>query len=609
MLVILESLIRRISDHDVYHFICMICCVYCIFVWDIRSMVNTLITGLIFDALSIFCLAFFSVDVLVSLWKLPHFSFPPRVVFDILTTAAFVFCIPLLTSDVVADILRGSESTPRVLIVIRNFQVIRYWKILTVYQSTMLSPPQTISENMSRTLMQELVVFVLLCFMVVPRFAWPYIEESAWYSFSRSLSIGLLLGISRIYLFAPSNSFTQVLYPLATVMDKVERIRKDPMGPTEDRERRTRDMVRITQLARLDTAKRWWTRYRLRRELAAEWTNVEPLEKTIEQIGQLLAVGFGAAGARIVAENMKNIDNMEIHAMVPGRRIEAIFGHFAIQNFSLLTSILQDKVLLFVNQVCDIVHGIVDEFHGIPNRSSGDSFLLVWTVHADLAVAACIKIQIAINRSIELWEYGKLPALIGYRVRVHMGLHRGWAIEGAIGSNLKIDPTYLSPDVNRAQNLQEANKEYGTTVLLVSNEFMKSCSFKIRNMFRQIDHQIFSMDLDVVTLLTPYETEHASGSHNEESKVESYRIRLDRERRKATKWTLDVAEMLRKDKYFRQMREGGENVLFRSLFKKGFLNYECGEWAIAKDAFQQASVIRPSDGPCKHLLTICEKKI
>ena len=30
------------------------------------------------------------------------------------------------------------------------------------------------------------------------------------------------------------------------------------------------------------------------------------------------------------------------------------------------------------------------------------------------------------------------------------GLHYGWAIEGAIGSNLKIDASYLSPDVNMA---------------------------------------------------------------------------------------------------------------------------------------------------------------
>lgn len=29
-----------------------------------------------------------------------------------------------------------------------------------------------------------------------------------------------------------------------------------------------------------------------------------------------------------------------------------------------------------------------------------------------------------------------------------LGLHIGWAIEGSIGSNYKIDASYLSPNVN-----------------------------------------------------------------------------------------------------------------------------------------------------------------
>ena len=43
----------------------------------------------------------------------------------------------------------------------------------------------------------------------------------------------------------------------------------------------------------------------------------------------------------------------------------------------------------------------------------------------------------------------------------------GWAVEGAVGSEFKIDVTYLSPNVNLAQRLQGlADKQYGTSVLL-----------------------------------------------------------------------------------------------------------------------------------------------
>lgn len=36
------------------------------------------------------------------------------------------------------------------------------------------------------------------------------------------------------------------------------------------------------------------------------------------------------------------------------------------------------------------------------------------------------------------------------------GLHYGWAIEGAIGSEFKIDASYLSPNVNTAAWLEGA---------------------------------------------------------------------------------------------------------------------------------------------------------
>lgn len=44
------------------------------------------------------------------------------------------------------------------------------------------------------------------------------------------------------------------------------------------------------------------------------------------------------------------------------------------------------------------------------------------------------------------------------------GLHVGWAIEGAIGSEYKIDASYLSPNVNMASRLEAATKQYGVYI-------------------------------------------------------------------------------------------------------------------------------------------------
>jgi class 3 adenylate cyclase len=46
------------------------------------------------------------------------------------------------------------------------------------------------------------------------------------------------------------------------------------------------------------------------------------------------------------------------------------------------------------------------------------------------------------------------------------GLNLGWAIEGAIGSSLKIDASYLSPNVNMASRLEAATMQYHTDILL-----------------------------------------------------------------------------------------------------------------------------------------------
>ena len=49
------------------------------------------------------------------------------------------------------------------------------------------------------------------------------------------------------------------------------------------------------------------------------------LQHTIEKIGGLLQVGFGEAGAEIIAKNM-NTEDGNLNAMVPGQRMTAVFG-------------------------------------------------------------------------------------------------------------------------------------------------------------------------------------------------------------------------------------------------------------------------------------------
>merc|ERR1712019_319984 len=109
------------------------------------------------------------------------------------------------------------------------------------------------------------------------------------------------------------------------------------------------------------------------------------LENAIIKLGKLLALGFGEAGSEIICKNMDD-ESATVNAMIPGNKVEAVFGFCNIRNFTDTTEVLQDKVMVFVNQVAEIVHNIVDTWHGAANRNIGDAFLIVWRMREDFTM-------------------------------------------------------------------------------------------------------------------------------------------------------------------------------------------------------------------------------
>ncbi len=101
----------------------------------------------------------------------------------------------------------------------------------------------------------------------------------------------------------------------------------------------------------------------------------EYIENAFVKIGTLLALGYGEAGASIIAENMqkKSLTNL-----TTGKKKIAIFGFCDIRNFTDATEVLQEDVMLFVNTIAQVVHNQIDLYLGAANKNIGDAFLLVW---------------------------------------------------------------------------------------------------------------------------------------------------------------------------------------------------------------------------------------
>jgi len=269
------------------------------------------------------------------------------------------------------------------------------------------------------------------------------------------------------------------------------------------------------------------------------------------------------------------------------------------------------------------VHSCINEFFGSPNKNVGDAFLIVWRLSghnprkqqklADMSLISFIKFIAMINRSPLLAEYRSHPKLVkrlpNYRVRLGFGLHSGWAIEGAIGSEFKIDASYLSPNVNMAARLEGVTKQYGC-LMLISDSLVKLCSEQVAEECRLIDHvamiggssgafKLFTMDLDDLAL-------EVDRDHHKEpaGRAAKYKAKHERQRKKNERWSddFDMFRYYRGERDIRTMRHKF-TVEFFCRFNMAYLNYEAGNWSVAKSMLEATRfLLATEDGPSAALL-------
>ena len=86
-------------------------------------------------------------------------------------------------------------------------------------------------------------------------------------------------------------------------------------------------------------------------------------------------------------------------------------------------------------------------------------------------------------------------------IALGFGLHIGWAVEGAIGSTIKIDASYLSPHVNLASRLEAATKQYGVPILM-SGDFHALLSPPVQQRCRMLDRVTVKGSLEPISVFT-----------------------------------------------------------------------------------------------------------
>jgi len=211
----------------------------------------------------------------------------------------------------------------------------------------------------------------------------------------------------------------------------------------------------------------------------------------------------------------------------------------------------------------------------------------------DMAILACIKISAEVRKSTQLQRYCNCNHLTNkgsteFTVEVGLGVHTGWAVEGAVGSPFKIDASYVSPNVKIADYLHNAASLYETSII-ISDVVIASCSPEMAALCRVIDQvsmkslrrpmRIHTIDLDTSQLVVC--DDHLASK----SKFKNlFRWRQHQDMQKAAKWQQDfkVWQQFDTDKDLLNIRARFTGEFYRRFFT-AYRNYEAGEWMVARD--------------------------
>ena len=437
-------------------------------------------------------------------------------------------------------------------------------------------------------------------------------------------SIGIFLFIYLLFLFDINNV---MLSSIEKMVKKVEKMAKNPSLETDSSNDINENKTHCLSFLEYSEGKRKMDDFKI-------------IIDKISKICSLVSFGFGEAGTQIISQVLKEGLNVDINPLIPGKKVMGIYGFCDIRNFTDTTEILKEKVMIFVNQVAEIVHQITADYCGSANKNIGDAFLLVWKLEdrfikevvnkqgikelklknvnrinqiCDMVLICFIRILIEINKSYKLAEYryhkGLNARMKNYKTRLGFGLHLGQSIEGAIGSMFKIDASYLSTDVNMANELEENTKTFKKE-LIMSGDFYDYLSedakayVRLLDIFKSKSGQIirlYSIDLDLENIPIEKQKDSMFKENNIEKKWE-----IIKQKRKISKILYDDIvirhksdiwnEFVSEEDDFKLVRENYPNE-FVETYNNGMEEFKKGNWPEAKDLLTSAQELIEGEDP------------
>ncbi|MFZ3040409.1 MAG: adenylate/guanylate cyclase domain-containing protein [Thiobacillus sp.] len=258
---------------------------------------------------------------------------------------------------------------------------------------------------------------------------------------------------------------------------------------------------------------------------------------------------------------VKNLLENRIGADKGERQVMTVFFS-DLEGFTrLCEGLTPDATVRFLNRYFSMMSEVIRTRQGIVDKYIGDSVMAFWgppfTDPADHARQGCIAAlaQVAQMEAFRAW----LPEMFGIRqglpdVNVRMGIASGDVTVGNIGSETSRSYTVIGDTVNLASRLEQANKFYGTRILV--NEATRNLAGDTLA-FREIDSLRVAGKLETVRV---YELLGHSADLSE----------TDRQRVQA--------------------------------YETGLVRYRAQDWEAAETAFRECLALAPADRPSQVML-------
>ncbi len=151
-----------------------------------------------------------------------------------------------------------------------------------------------------------------------------------------------------------------------------------------------------------------------------------------------------------------------------GEEVEVTVLFADLERFSTFSEDMAPRELIsLLNDYFSAMTEVILAHQGTLDKYIGDSLMALWGAplplvqHASLACQAALQMQATLRSLRWDWRVRGLPPLMA-----RIGLHSGPVIAGNVGSRQRFNYTVMGDTVNLASRLEEANKQYGTEILL-----------------------------------------------------------------------------------------------------------------------------------------------